>query len=79
LINVGSGVERKVFEVAEFIANYLSLPGISIKSGAVNAIHNRTLSIATLENLYGKINPNFEETLSTTIDWLVKNLNSSRH
>jgi GDP-L-fucose synthase len=79
LINIGSGVERKVFEVAEFIANYLSFPGISIKTGAVNAIHNRTLSIETLENLYGKIHPNFEKTLSTTIDWLAKNLNSSRH
>jgi GDP-L-fucose synthase len=79
LINVGSGVERKIFEVAELIASYLRLPGISTKSGAVNAIHNRTLSIATLVNLFGKINPNFEETLFTTIDWLIKNLDSSRH
>ena len=78
LINIGSGVERKVFEVAEFIANYLNLPGISIKSGAVNAIHNRTLSISTLENLFGKIDSNFEDTLINTINWLKENINSAR-
>jgi GDP-L-fucose synthase len=78
LINIGSGVERKVFEVAEFIANYLNLPGISIKSGAVNAIHNRTLSISTLENLFGKIDSNFEDTLINTVNWLKENINSAR-
>ena len=78
LINIGSGVERKVFEVAEFIANYLNLPGISIKSGAVNAIHNRTLSISTLENLFGKIDSNFEDTLINTINWLKENIKSAR-
>ena len=78
LINVGSGVERTVFGVAEMIANYMNLPGISIKSGAINAIHNRTLCITTLENLYGEIDPNFEDTLTSTIDWFELNLNSAR-
>lgn len=78
LINVGSGVEKRVFEVAELISKHLNLPGIKIKPGAVNAIHNRTLNISRLEKMFGQIKPDFEENLYRTINWFKQNEGKAR-
>jgi len=78
LINVGSGVERKVFDVAESISTYLGLKGLERKTGAINAIHNRTLDVVELERLFSKIEPEFEDELQNTIDWYIDNQNMVR-
>jgi nucleoside-diphosphate-sugar epimerase len=78
LINVGSGVERKIYDIAEFIANHVGLKGINPKVGAVNAIHNRTLNISKLNQICGPLGDDFDSQISGTIDWLISHSTSAR-
>ncbi len=78
LLNIGSGQERKIFDVAEFIGNEVGVLGIVNKNGGVNAIRNRTLDISLLEMKFGSIEDNFESNLAETISWYKDNFESAR-
>jgi GDP-L-fucose synthase len=78
LLNIGSGQERKIFDVAKLIGNEVGVDGIVNKSGGVNAIHNRTLDISLLEKKFGFIQDDFESNLIETISWYKKNLDTAR-
>ena len=69
LLNVGSGKERRIIEVAEVIKGYLGISELEMKHGGVNAIHKRTLDISVLEDKFGEIPDDFEINLKKTIDW----------
>lgn len=78
LLNIGSGKERRIIDVALFIKNYLGVIGLEMKHGGVNAIHKRTLDISLLESKFGVIPDDFELNLQKTIDWFGKNRNRAR-
>jgi len=78
LLNVGSGKERRIIEVAEIIKNYLGITGLEMKHGGVNAIHKRTLDISLLEGKFGAIPDDFESNLKKTIDWYGANQETAR-
>lgn len=78
LLNIGSGKERKVFDVAKLIEERFELKGLERKQGGLNAIHNRTLDISLLEKKFGKIEDDFESNLSKTITWYEKNIKLAR-
>jgi GDP-L-fucose synthase len=78
LLNIGSGKERKIIEVAEFIGKEVGVVGIQNKSGGVNAIHNRTLDISLLEKKFGSIEDKFESSLIETISWYKENFEIAR-
>ncbi len=69
LLNIGSGKERRIIDVAMIIKDYLGLAHLEMKHGGVNAIHKRTLDISLLENKFGEIPDEFESNLKKTIDW----------
>jgi GDP-L-fucose synthase len=69
LLNIGSGKERQIRDVALIISNYLGIPNLDMNHGGVNAIHNRTLDVSILENKYGVIPDEFEPNLIKTIEW----------
>jgi GDP-L-fucose synthase len=69
LLNIGSGKERRIIDVAMIIKDYLGLANLEMKHGGVNAIHKRTLNISLLENKFGEIPDEFESNLMKTIDW----------
>jgi GDP-L-fucose synthase len=78
LLNVGSGKERRIIDVAKIITDYLGVTGIEMKHGGVNAIHRRTLDISLLESKFGEIPDNFESNLKKTIDWYGGNRETAR-
>jgi GDP-L-fucose synthase len=78
LLNVGSGKERRIIEVAEIIKDYLGVPGLEMKHGGVNAIHKRTLDISLLEDKFGEIPDDFENNLKKTIHWYGVNRETAR-
>lgn len=78
LLNVGSGTERKIVDVARLIAKYVGVPNIEMKHGGVNAIHNRTLDISLLESKFGSTEDKFEVNLFKTIDWFQANRENVR-
>ena len=78
LLNIGSGKERKIFDVAKLIEKRFELKGLERKQGGLNAIHNRTLDISLLEKKFGKIEDDFESNLSKTITWYEKNIELAR-
>ena len=78
LLNIGSGQERKIHDVAKLIGNQVGVHGIVNKSGGINAIHNRTLDISLLERKFGSIEDNFEANLVETISWYKNNLDTVR-
>jgi GDP-L-fucose synthase len=69
LLNIGSGKERRIIDVAMIIKDYLGLAHLEMKHGGVNAIHKRTLDISLLENKFGEIPDEFESNLVKTVDW----------
>jgi GDP-L-fucose synthase len=73
LLNIGSGKERRIIEVAEIIKDFLGVKGIEMKLGGVNAIHKRTLDISLLEDKFGDIPDDFENNLKKTIEWYGEN------
>jgi GDP-L-fucose synthase len=78
LLNIGSGKERRIVDVATVIKEYLGIAKLEMKHGGVNAIHNRTLDVALLESKYGVIPDEFEQNLKKTIDWFRDNRESAR-
>ena len=78
LLNIGSGVERRIFDVAEIVREAVGVSGLVKKHGGVNAIHNRTLDSSLLESKFGAIPDRFEENLIHTINWYRDNINSAR-
>ena len=78
LLNVGSGKERRIIEVAEIIKDYLGIRVLEMKHGGVNAIHKRTLDISLLEDKFGEIPDDFEGNLRKTIDWYRENRQTAR-
>lgn len=78
LLNIASGKERRIFDVANFICDYLGVKGISKKQGGVNAIKNRTLDISLLESKFGIMQDDFELNLAKTIDWYRVNRDTAR-
>jgi GDP-L-fucose synthase len=78
LLNVGSGRERRIIDVAKFIQEYLGVGSLEMKHGGVNAIHKRTLDISQLENKFGEIPDEFESNLRKTIDWYRANRDVAR-
>ncbi len=78
LLNVGSGKERRIIDVAEIIKDYLGVAGLEMKHGGVNAIHRRTLNISLLEDKFGEIADDFENNLKKTIDWYRVNRETAR-
>jgi GDP-L-fucose synthase len=78
LLNIGSGVERRIFDVAEIVREAVGVSGLVKKHGGVNAIHNRILDVSLLESKFGLIPDRFEENLMHTIDWYRENINSAR-
>ena len=78
LLNIGSGVERRIFDVAEIVRESVGVSGLVKKHGGVNAIHNRILDVSLLESKFGAIQDRFEENLIHTINWYRDNINSAR-
>jgi nucleoside-diphosphate-sugar epimerase len=78
LLNIGSGNERTILQVAEMVKNIVGVSGLEMKHGGVNAIHNRTLDISLLESKFGTIHDNFEENLKETIVWFKENRDLAR-
>jgi GDP-L-fucose synthase len=78
LLNIGSGKERKILEVATLIKDYIGISKIEMKHGGVNAIHNRILDIGLLESKFGAIEDDFETNLKITIDWFRTNKEIAR-
>jgi GDP-L-fucose synthase len=78
LLNIGSGKERRILDVAKFIVEEVGVVGITSQNGGLNAIHNRTLNISLLEKKFGAIEDEFESNLHETISWYEKNLDSAR-
>lgn len=78
LLNIGSGIERRIIDVAMIIKDYLGLAKLEMKHGGVNAIHKRTLNISQLENKFGQIPDEFESNLKKTIDWYRANREVAR-
>jgi GDP-L-fucose synthase len=78
LLNIGSGIERRIIDVAMIIKDYLGLAKLEMKHGGVNAIHKRTLDISQLENRFGQIPDEFESNLKKTIDWYRANREVAR-
>ena len=78
LLNIGSGKERRIIEVAEIIKDSLGIRGLEMKHGGVNAIHKRTLDISVLEDKYGEIPDDFDVNLKKTIDWYGANRETAR-
>jgi GDP-L-fucose synthase len=78
LLNVGSGRERRIIDVAMFIKDYLGVASLEMKHGGVNAIHKRTLDISLLESKFGEIPDEFESNLKKTIDWFRENREIAR-
>ncbi len=78
LLNVGSGRERRIIDVAMFIKDYLGVASLEMKHGGVNAIHKRTLDISLLESKFGEIPDEFESNLKKTIDWYRENREVAR-
>lgn len=78
LLNIGSGKERRIVDVANIIKDYLGITNLEMKHGGVNAIHKRTLNIALLEGKFGVIPDEFEQNLKKTIDWFRENREIAR-
>jgi len=78
MLNIGSGTERKIVDVANKIREVVGVDKIEQKHGGINAIHNRTLDISVLENKFGVIADDFERNLIKTIEWYQQNLASAR-
>ena len=78
LLNIGSGKERKIIDVAKLIGSEVGVDEIVIKGGGVNAIHNRTLDVSLLEKKFGSIEDKFESNLVKTISWYKNNINIAR-
>jgi GDP-L-fucose synthase len=78
LINIASGVERNIYDVAKRITEYLEISKIETKFGAVNAIHKRTLDVQLLEGRFGSIPDRFDENLINTIEWYLANIKDAR-
>lgn len=78
LLNIGSGNERTILQVAEMVKNIVGVSGLEMKHGGVNAIHNRTLDISLLESKFGTIHDNFEKNLKKTIAWFKENRHLAR-
>lgn len=78
LLNIGSGKERRILEVATIIKDHLGIANLEMKHGGVNAIHNRTLDIGLLESKFGTIQDDFVFNLKATIDWYGTNKNFAR-
>jgi GDP-L-fucose synthase len=78
LLNIGSGIERRIIDVEMIIKDYLGLAKLEMKHGGVNAIHKRTLDISQLENRFGQIPDEFESNLKKTIDWYRANREVAR-
>ena len=78
LLNIASGKERRIFDVANVICKYLGVKGINKLEGGINAIPNRTLDIGLLESKFGTLEDEFEINLVKTIDWFDKNRDTAR-
>lgn len=78
LLNIGSGNERTILEVAEMVKDIVGVASLEMKHGGVNAIHNRTLDISLLESKFGSFPDNFEANLIKTINWFRENRDSAR-
>jgi len=78
LLNIGSGNERTILDVAEMVKDIVGVASLEMKHGGVNAIHNRTLDISLLESKFGFIQDNFEANLIKTINWFRENRDSAR-
>lgn len=78
LLNIGSGNERTILDVAEMVKDIVGVVSLEMKHGGVNAIHNRTLDISLLESKFGSIPDDFELNLQKTIKWFMNNRDSAR-
>jgi GDP-L-fucose synthase len=78
LLNIGSGNERTILDVAEMVKDIVGVASLEMKHGGVNAIHNRTLDISLLESKFGSFPDNFEANLIKTINWFRENRDSAR-
>ena len=78
MLNIGSGTERKILDVANKIREVVGVDKIEQKHGGINAIHHRNLDISVLENKFGVIADDFEQNLIKTIEWYQQNLPLAR-
>ncbi len=78
LLNVGSGKERRIIDVAMLIKDYFGVSNLEMKHGGVNAIHKRTLDISLLESKFGEIPDEFESNLRKTMVWYCENREVAR-
>jgi GDP-L-fucose synthase len=78
LLNVGSGKERRILEVAELIQKYVGVPALEKNHVGVNAIHNRILDVSSLESNFGVLPDEFESNLIKTVNWYESNMKVAR-
>jgi GDP-L-fucose synthase len=78
LLNIGSGIERRILEVANLIKVLVGVTEIEMKHGGDNGIRNRTLDIEILARKFGTIEDDFEDNLSRTIEWYRRNKATAR-
>jgi len=77
IINVGTGIDLTIKELAEKISNVVGYTGIiKWNTNKPNGTHRKLLNVDRLSNLGWKYSIDLEEGLNKTYDWYLRNYNA---